>query len=180
MDGADDSTVGAGSAPSLGQLYASMAGAKVYFDELPGGNNGDQLIILGSQAFHRPHDFDLVERPEDAEVILVRGNGVLTDFYAHTPHRARVQSYIDRFPKATLVIEPSTLSFATEPAFRIGPRDTEVYLYTADATSFDRERPRASTRAPRRSSAWMTTWRSTSPARSSSMGYATADPRATC
>jgi exopolysaccharide biosynthesis predicted pyruvyltransferase EpsI len=112
----------------------------VYVDELPGGNNGDQLIILGSRSFHRAYGFDLVDRPEDAEAIIVRGNGVLTDFYAHTPHRAKIQSYIDRFPAAAVVVEPSTFSFAAEPAFRVGARDADVHLYARDATSYDAER----------------------------------------
>lgn len=126
--------------PSLAWLYATFGGAKVYFDELPGGNNGDELIIRGSRRFHREFGFDSVDRPDDADVIIVRGNGVLTDFYSHTPHRGRIQSYIDQFPATTFILEPSTLSFATEPALLLSGHDAPVYLYARDRTSFESER----------------------------------------
>lgn len=123
-------------APPIEQLYTTFSGARVYFDELPGGNNGDQLIIRGSQHMHSAFGFISVDRPDDAEVIIVRGNGVLTDFYAHTPHRARIQAYIDGFPTATFVLEPSTLSFVSEPALRVPTREAPVYLYARDRLSY--------------------------------------------
>ena len=134
-------------APTLSALYGEFRGASVFFDELPGGNNGDRLIQLGSREFHAPFKFDYTASPRDADVIIVRGNGVLTDFYSRTPHRERVQAYLDEFPGTPFVLEPSTLMFRQEPAFRVDEHHAGAYLYARDQVSFSQEATKEEYRA---------------------------------
>ncbi len=130
-------------APGLATLYGSLSGSNVYVDELPGGNNGDHLIVLGSRHFREEIPFNYVDAPGDAEVIIIRGNGVLTDFYRATPHRARMQAYLDRFPDATVILEPSTLSIKAETIFEVGRRTAPFYIYARDARSYRNESQKA-------------------------------------
>jgi exopolysaccharide biosynthesis predicted pyruvyltransferase EpsI len=111
------------------------AASRVFFDPLPGGNHGDAVITAGSRALQERLGLHLVEEPGDADLIVVRGNGVLTDFYARTPHRGRIQSYLDAHPETPFVLEPSTFFVADGPVFNTAQRRAPTLLFARDHES---------------------------------------------
>lgn len=86
-----------------------VAGKKTYFDEYRGGNNGDVIILKGNKHLLAKTRCKLVDSPEEAEQILIRGGGAMVDIYQTDFEKLRY--YRHYFPSIPLVVGPSTFRF---------------------------------------------------------------------
>lgn len=119
---------------SYGCLLQRYRGSSVYFDALvKGGNNGDRLIIAGSSQMRDNAELKYVTDPREADLIIVRGNGVLTDFYSRrgNSYHQRMLSLLTEHPTIPFVLEPSTVRLRPEeflPEDITRRAETTVYL----------------------------------------------------
>ncbi len=106
-------------------------GRPVYLHEVS-GNNGDELILRGSQFLLGRHGCTPVAAPEDADVLLING-GFKSDFWPFA--NETIRSFSTGFPDTPLVILPSSFLFEETdfPALFAGRR--------APVTVMARERP---------------------------------------
>jgi exopolysaccharide biosynthesis predicted pyruvyltransferase EpsI len=107
----------------------------VYFEPL-WGNNGDELIRLGSRVLMRRAGVRRVPSPEEAELIVVNGGAAINDFwYAGLP---AVEEYNKRFPQTPLMLFPQTYHFyKTDFAAIFKWRSAPAYLYARDRRSLE-------------------------------------------
>jgi exopolysaccharide biosynthesis predicted pyruvyltransferase EpsI len=92
---------------TVGSFLAQYAGRKVYLHEVA-GNNGDELILKGSEFLIDQARCDRVSDPSRAELILING-GFKSDFWPHANETIRDLSA--RFPAIPLAILPSSFLF---------------------------------------------------------------------
>jgi exopolysaccharide biosynthesis predicted pyruvyltransferase EpsI len=65
---------------SVASLFRELGVQRAYFRTLP-GNNGDQLIELGSRHFFAGHGVRLVRSPKAADAIVINGGGAMNDIW---------------------------------------------------------------------------------------------------
>ncbi|MEM9826360.1 MAG: polysaccharide pyruvyl transferase family protein [Planctomycetota bacterium] len=122
---------------SVESVLASLADKKIFFDPLH-GNNGDELIVMGSlEAIHR-HQLQRVDDASAADVIIVPGGAGLSSVWGGAIEE--VLRYCDgTLGQKTLVILPSTMSFDND-RFRNGlaTRLGSTYLFARERKTLDR------------------------------------------
>jgi exopolysaccharide biosynthesis predicted pyruvyltransferase EpsI len=91
------------------RFMEKVAGRYTYFDEYPGGNNGDVIILKGNQHAMKKVGCKLVDSPGKAEQIVIRGGGVMVDIY-QTDFKKLVE-YREKYPSVPLIYGPSTFRF---------------------------------------------------------------------
>jgi len=93
----------------FGSFLKTVRDKRTYFDELPGGNNGDTIILMGAKHVLQKTGCKLVGSPHDAEQIVVRGSGNWVAIYG-TEFR-ELAYYRRNYPDLPLIIGPSTYRF---------------------------------------------------------------------
>jgi len=91
------------------KFLATIKDRKTYFDELPGGNCGDAIILMGARHLLQKTGCRLVDSPRDAEQILIRGSGNWVDIY-QTDFK-RLVNYRSNHSNLPLIVGPSTYRF---------------------------------------------------------------------
>lgn len=76
---------------------------------MPGGNNGDMLIVMGAKHVLQKTVCKVVESPEDADQILIKGGGFMIDVYK-TAFEA-VLHYRRKYHSVPLIMGPNTFRF---------------------------------------------------------------------
>ena len=118
------------------------AGSRAYIVEMVDangrdiGNNGDRLIEMGGQQALRAARMETVSRPQDADVIVIRGNGAMVEGYS-AARRIFAEAW-NRFPEKPLVVLPSTYHFPkTSFVSGLEDRRAPVVLFCRERTSFE-------------------------------------------
>ncbi len=91
------------------RFMRKIADKRTYFDEYPGGNNGDVIILKGNQHVLKKVGCKLVDSPKQAEQILIRGNGAMVDIY-QTDFK-KLAEYREKYSSVPLIVGPSTFRF---------------------------------------------------------------------
>lgn len=92
---------------STADVLSRYAGRPVYLHEVS-GNNGDELILRGSQFLLQQHGCVQVPTPEEADVLLING-GFKSDFWPFA--NETIRTYSNDHPDKPLVILPSSYLF---------------------------------------------------------------------
>lgn len=113
------------------EVLAPYQNRPVYLHEVS-GNNGDELILVGSRFQLETAGCRTVESPEQAELLVING-GFKSDFWPFA--NETIRDFSQRFPDKPLVIMPSSFLFTETdfPALFAGR--------TAPVTIIARERP---------------------------------------
>lgn len=90
-------------------VLARFSGRPVYLHEVA-GNNGDELILKGSEFLIHQAGCVLVDEPSQAEVLLING-GFKSDFWPFA--NETIRDFSQRFPDTPLVILPSSFLYET-------------------------------------------------------------------
>lgn len=97
------------------------------------GNNGDRLMVLGTDRLYDDFGVERVEDPAKADLIVIGGNGGMHQRFTWIP---RIFEHHNRsYPGTPLVILPSTFHYPTRPFQELISTDR-----TAPLTIFCRER----------------------------------------
>ncbi|MCA9287393.1 MAG: polysaccharide pyruvyl transferase family protein [Phycisphaerales bacterium] len=123
------------------QYLSGWRGAKIYrvplVDEkgVPVGNNGDRLMLLGTDVVFRDLGLSSCERPEDADLIVFASSGGMLEKMQRIPHLFR--TLCAQFPATPMCVLPSSYLWGTRP-FRgeIGQRTAPTVLFCREAHSF--------------------------------------------
>jgi len=91
------------------RFMESVRDRKTYFDELPGGNCGDTLILMGTKHLLQKTCCKLVGSLENAEQIIIRGCGSMVDVW-QSDFKTFV-NYRTNYPDIPLIVGPSTYRF---------------------------------------------------------------------
>ena len=134
-----------GSAPAratlVRQYLSGWRGARIFrvplVDEkgVPVGNNGDRLMLLGTDVVFRDLGLSVCERPEDADLIVFASSGGMLEKMQRIPHLFR--TLCGRFPATPMCVLPSSYLWGTRP-FRdeIGQRTAPTVLFCREGHSF--------------------------------------------
>lgn len=107
--------------------------AAVYFDPLF-GNHGDHLIELAAEQLLQDCGIGLVERAEDAELILINGGGGMAGRW---PGMEIVLRYSQNHPHIPLAVLPSSFLFAAPQARELfAHRSAPIWLWAREKTSY--------------------------------------------
>lgn len=117
----------------------SIKGRKVFFDPLV-GNNGDRLHRMGSREALRRAGGQFVNRPENAEVIVMNGGAAMTVQWKYGLEL--LDRYSKRFPNTELWVMPATYDIAGyDFAASFAGRTAPARLYCRERYSFEMLRP---------------------------------------
>jgi exopolysaccharide biosynthesis predicted pyruvyltransferase EpsI len=87
----------------------TLSGKKIYFDKWIAGNNGDTLIRMGAEHVLRKARCKLVDSPQYADQIVIRGSGSIVDVY-ESPFEKLIY-YRKNYGHLPLIVGPSTYRF---------------------------------------------------------------------
>lgn len=137
-DGVPSST---GSTTRVRAFLEQYRGGKIFHPplvDLQGklvGNNGDRLMVLGTDIVYRDLGIRRVDRGEDADLIVIGGNGGMLERAYHIPRIFRQCS--TGFPGVPMCVLPSTYYYPTKPfAEEIGERSAPLTLFCREAYSY--------------------------------------------
>ncbi len=101
----------------------------------PVGNNGDKLIRMGAEQLFRRCDLTFVDQPEQAQMLLMGGNGGMLQHYRVIP--SIFQQYWSQFPDTPILMLPSTFYYPTErPTAGLPERSAPIELYCRESISY--------------------------------------------
>jgi len=117
--------------------YLEALGNKnIFFEPLHGGNNGDRLILMGAKWSLRKSRCKLVEKPQLADVILLRGGGAMNDIWYFGLNK--LEFYRTHFPSLPIIVGPSTYRFQRDQFKRICEiNQTPLVFFTRDYMSIE-------------------------------------------
>lgn len=99
------------------------------------GNNGDHLIRLGAEEAFRKAGVESVASPENAELILLRGNGAMLEKFR--AGKETLSRYSNEFPDTPLAVLPASYLFPTESiADRLANRRAPTTLFCRETYSY--------------------------------------------
>jgi exopolysaccharide biosynthesis predicted pyruvyltransferase EpsI len=99
------------------------------------GNNGDDLIIRGAEELLPRMGIQLVDSPDQADVVAIRGSGSMLERYVSGA--ACLSHYSQNYPDKPLCVLPSSYLFpTTDLAQLIGQRSAPVTLFCREAYSY--------------------------------------------
>jgi exopolysaccharide biosynthesis predicted pyruvyltransferase EpsI len=120
---------------------AQWRGSRIYRVPLldakgvPVGNNGDRLMVLGTDVVFRDLGLTACERPEDADLIAVSASGGMLEKMQRIPHLFR--TLCAKFPDTPLCVLPSSYYWPTRPfAAELGERKAPTTLFCREPISF--------------------------------------------
>jgi exopolysaccharide biosynthesis predicted pyruvyltransferase EpsI len=100
------------------------------------GNNGDVLIRLGAQQLYEEAGLTFVQSPDDAELLLIGGNGGMLEKYRTIPDL--FCAYWARYPDKPLLMMPSTFYYpTTSPTAGLPARTADVTLFCRERKSYE-------------------------------------------
>jgi len=98
------------------------------------GNNGDLLMVLGTERVYRDLEIERIDRGEDADLIVIGASGGMLDKFRWITGIFRDCSH--RFPDTPLCVLPSTYYYPTKPfAEEVGERAAPVTLFCREPYS---------------------------------------------
>jgi exopolysaccharide biosynthesis predicted pyruvyltransferase EpsI len=99
------------------------------------GNNGDRLMVLGTDIVYRDLNIEVVDSGEKADLIAIGGNGGMLERAYHIPRIFRECS--QGFPRTPMCVLPSTYYYPKRPfASEIGARTAPLTLFCREAYSY--------------------------------------------
>ena len=123
------------------EYLASWRGAKIYRVPLVSdkgvlvGNNGDRLMVLGTDVVFRDLGLTACATPEEADLIAVSASGGMLEKMEQIPRLFR--SLCHRFPSTPLCVLPSSFYWPTQPfAAELGDRKAPTTLFCREPISF--------------------------------------------
>lgn len=124
------------------EYLAQWKGARIYrvplVDErgVPVGNNGDRLMVLGTDVVFRDLGLTACQTPDEADLIAVSASGGMLEKMDRIPHLFR--TLCARFPATPLCVLPSSFYWPTRPfAAELGERRAPTTLFCREPISFD-------------------------------------------
>lgn len=121
----------------LSEILDQYNHQRVFF-ELVGGNHGDTLIEMGARFFLSKYQFDYVDRPEQAQLIIVNGSGGFA-VELWSPDLAGLQNLARNYPSHPLIVLPSSFQFTqTDFASCFDQRTVPAYLFARENASYAR------------------------------------------
>lgn len=119
---------------TVGDFLSPFAGRSVYLHEVA-GNNGDELILKGSEFLVERASCTRVNDPSDAELILING-GFKSDFWPHANETIRDMSA--RFPEVPFAILPSSFLYEqTDFAALFNGRTAPTTIFARELKSLE-------------------------------------------
>lgn len=99
------------------------------------GNNGDRLIELGGEQVFQELDLTFTDNPQQAELMLFRGNGAMLDYFVTAPRI--FQEVWENYPNTPLGMLPATFHYPHR-RFTEGfaQRKAPVTLFCRERTSY--------------------------------------------
>lgn len=123
------------------EFLTKHRGARIYRVPLvddrgvPVGNNGDRLMVLGTDVVFRDLGLTACERPEDADLIAFSSSGGMLEKMQQIPRLFR--TLCERFPSTPLCVLPSSYYWPTRPlAGEMGERRAPTTLFCREPISF--------------------------------------------
>lgn len=108
-------------------------GKRIFFEPLE-GNNGDDLIKMGSHTLLKSIDAKLVHNPKQADAIVINGGGGMTDNWSLG--FKDIKKFSREYPETPLVILPSSFSFTkTDFASLFRDRKAPTFIYARERYS---------------------------------------------
>lgn len=99
------------------------------------GNNGDTLMWLGTDRVERELEFEPVDRPESAELIVIGGSGGMLEKMETIPRL--FAEVCERFPETPVCVLPSSYHYPNRPMSElIGERRAETMLFCREPFSY--------------------------------------------
>lgn len=124
------------SSTTLKPLDAELAqfrGKRIFFEPLE-GNNGDELIEMGSHTLLRSIDAKLVGNPKQADAIVVNGGAGMTDIWSHG--LGTLKKYNSLYSDVPLIVLPSSFSFTkTDFSALFRDRKAPAFIYARERYS---------------------------------------------
>jgi exopolysaccharide biosynthesis predicted pyruvyltransferase EpsI len=120
---------------SVRELLSEYADARVYFAPLH-GNNGDNLIEMGSRELMTRDGVHLVGSPTDADLIVVNGGGWISDLY---PAAVQLLSELaSTYPGTPLVVLPNTVSLSRTELLKdlFSKRTAPTFVFAREEVSY--------------------------------------------
>lgn len=119
----------------LSTALASYRNKPVFFEPLH-GNNGDKLIEMGSRELLSQLGIRLVNRPEQAAVIVFNGGAGMTDIWVHGFET--LATYNQRYPDIPLIVCPSSFWFTqTDFPALFRDRRAPAWVYAREPYSLE-------------------------------------------
>ncbi len=98
------------------------------------GNNGDRLMILGTDIVYRDLEVNLVDSPEEADLIVIGASGGMHERFRWI--RGLFRRMSQQYPDTPLCVLPSTFYFPTRPfSQEIGERSAPLTLFCREEYS---------------------------------------------
>lgn len=123
------------------EFLSGWRGARIYrvplVDErgVPVGNNGDRLMVLGTDVVFRDLGLGACERPEDADLILFSASGGMLEKMQRIPHLFR--TLCAQHPDTPMCVLPSSYYWPTRPlSAEIGARRAPTTLFCREPISY--------------------------------------------
>lgn len=123
------------------EFLAQWRGGKIYRVPLvddkgvPVGNNGDRLMVLGTDVVFRDLGLTACDRPEDADLIAVSASGGMLEKMQQIPRLFR--GLCAKFPDKAMCVLPSSFYWPTRPfAAELGDRRAPTTLFCREPISF--------------------------------------------
>ena len=100
------------------------------------GNNGDRLMVLGTEILYNDFSISKVDSGKDADLIVIGGNGGMLEKAQHIPRIFRNASI--EYPDTPMCVLPSTYYYPTRDfAEEIGNRKAPLTLFCREPYSYD-------------------------------------------
>lgn len=110
-------------------------GKRVFFEKLE-GNNGDKLIEMGGLEVLRKTGVKLVDKPQQAEAIVINGGAGMTDIWSHGFQKLR--KYNSLHSDIPLIILPSSFVFTkTDFPSLFKDRVAPAFVYARERYSLE-------------------------------------------
>ncbi len=123
------------------EFLASFRGRKIFHPPLADhrgrlvGNNGDRLMVLGTDIVYNELGIRRVNRAQDADLIVIGGNGGMLERAYHIPRIFRECS--QGFPDTPMCVLPSTYFYPSgQFGEEIGKRTAPLTLFCREPYSF--------------------------------------------
>lgn len=122
------------------EFLAQYRGARVHHPPLVDdrgelvGNNGDRLMVLGTEMVYADLGVRLVDDPREADLIVIGGSGGMLERFKWIRHAFRTMS--QTYPDTPLCVLPSSFYFPTRPfGEEVGTRRAPVTLFCRERYS---------------------------------------------
>ncbi len=121
----------------LAEIMDQYDQQRVFFEPV-GGNHGDTLIELGSRYFLAKYQLEYVDRPEQAQLLIVNGSGSFA-VELWSPGLVGLKQLSAKFPALPMIVLPSSYQFLqTDFASAFLGRTAPTFLFARETASYAR------------------------------------------